>query len=96
MQNEIVMYTNRYRSTICNLHIYIIFFNDEIRFNRCRRAALLQVHFYTERDVEKIYGAVPKQCLPEDYGGLAQSSEKTHGTHNNIYNCYNFIYSYTI
>jgi len=55
--------------------------------------ALFQVHFYTERDVEKIYGAVPKQCLPEDYGGLAQSSEKTHGTHNHIQR---IIYTYTI
>uniref|UniRef100_A0A2S2NPS6 Alpha-tocopherol transfer protein-like n=1 Tax=Schizaphis graminum TaxID=13262 RepID=A0A2S2NPS6_SCHGA len=61
-----------------------------------KKELLSMVHFYTERDVEKIYGAVPKQCLPEDYGGLAQSSEKTHGTHNNIYNYYNFIHSHTI
>ncbi|KAE9526635.1 hypothetical protein AGLY_013283 [Aphis glycines] len=43
-----------------------------------KKELLSMVHFYTERDVEKIYGAVPKRCLPEDYGGLAQSSEKTH------------------
>lgn len=55
---------------------------------------LFQVHFYTERDLEKIYGAVPKQCLPEDYGGLAQSSEKTHGTHNSI-QCYLYLYNIT-
>lgn len=24
---------------------------------------------------------MPKQCLPEDYGGLAPSIEKTHGTY---------------
>jgi len=59
--------------------------------NLRHRAALFQVHFYTERDVEKIYEAVPKQCLLEDYGGLAQSIEKTHGTHNNNSIIYNVI-----
>lgn len=43
-----------------------------------KKELLSMVHFYTERDVEKIYGAVPKECLLEDYGGLAQSIEKTH------------------
>ncbi|XP_015369969.1 PREDICTED: alpha-tocopherol transfer protein-like [Diuraphis noxia] len=43
-----------------------------------KKELLSMVHFYTERDVEKIYEAVPKQCLLEDYGGLAQSIEKTH------------------
>ncbi|XP_025414704.1 alpha-tocopherol transfer protein-like [Sipha flava] len=43
-----------------------------------KKELLSMVHFYTERDHEKIYDILPKECLLEDYGGLSQSIEKSH------------------
>jgi len=43
-----------------------------------KKELLSMVHFYTERDLENVYEAIPKQCMIEDYGGQSQSSEKLH------------------
>ncbi|XP_050430456.1 alpha-tocopherol transfer protein-like isoform X2 [Adelges cooleyi] len=43
-----------------------------------KKELISMVHFYPESDLEKVYNTVPKECLFEDYGGMAQSIDKTH------------------
>ncbi|XP_050537211.1 alpha-tocopherol transfer protein-like [Daktulosphaira vitifoliae] len=43
-----------------------------------KKELLSILHFYSEKDLEKIYRTLPKGCLFEDYGGHIQSVEKFH------------------